>query len=73
MKSLNHLHVFALAAVLLAVTGLIAKEPPKKERFVPENSWANTRSTTTQVEAIRRWAEKLQSMDFGLSPARRQW
>lgn len=35
MKSLNHLHVFALAAVLLAVTGLIAKEPPKKERFVP--------------------------------------
>ena len=37
MKSLNHVDVFALAAVLLTVTGLIAEEPQKKERFVPNN------------------------------------
>ena len=35
MKSLNHVHVFTVAVALLIATVLIAKEPQKKERFVP--------------------------------------
>ena len=35
MKSLNQVSAFALAVVLLAVTGLTAEEPQRKERFAP--------------------------------------